>query len=448
MHRLAPLLFLAGCPVAAPAGLVLTDVTAAPLSAQPSLLRVVWTQNVAARVHVVYAYDSGAWVRSPDRDLGAGEHEELLVGIPYGSTTSWQVVAVAAGATDPTPVQSPVVETTNGALPEGVPVARVEVAATGAADATPYVFTAIAPGDFGGPWWRLILDRAGRVVWANPSAPERSSLAAKVALDGRSLYLDQNSFWSLFDAGAASTVEQTLLDGSILHEFLTPGLHHPFTDLPDGGVAYGAVQGFYADEILTEVGRDGEAVERWGCQDFLEGIGAVERCGSNAISYDAATGHLLYSFYSFESVVEIQAATGDTVRWFGHLPGSYTFHPPESAFWWQHGVSYTDTGTLLLSCDRSDAGEETIVREYTVDAASETLHEVWRAGEGGGLYGEQMGEAVRLPGGNTWHNDGRLPRLQEFTPDGAVVWDLAWDATAIGRTLPIQDLWALLPERR
>jgi hypothetical protein len=60
-----------------------------------------------------------------------------------------------------------------------------------------------------------------------------------------------------------------------------------------------------------------------------------------------------------------------------------------------------------------------------------------------------MGEAHRLPNGNTLHNTGSDSRLREFAPDGTVVWELDWmgNDVEIGRSTPITDLWALAPSR-
>jgi hypothetical protein len=57
-----------------------------------------------------------------------------------------------------------------------------------------------------------------------------------------------------------------------------------------------------------------------------------------------------------------------------------------------------------------------------------------------------MGEAHRLPGGNTLHNYGSGARIREVTPDGQVVWDVLWtDSTFLGRTTALEDLHPFLP---
>jgi hypothetical protein len=141
----------------------------------------------------------------------------------------------------------------------------------------------------------------------------------------------------------------------------------------------------------------------------------------------------------------IDATSGETLKWFGDLPGAYAFDPPSSQFWWQHGGYLTAAGTFLTSTDRTSSGGETVAREDEIDDANRTLHEVWNFGLGDGLYGFEMGEADRLPSGNTLENYGLLARIREATPEGDVVWDIEWQSFGIGRSTPVADLWALMP---
>ncbi len=81
-----------------------------------------------------------------------------------------------------------------------------------------------------------------------------------------------------------------------------------------------------------------------------------------------------------------------------------------------------------------------------MDEKTETLTEVWNFGIGDGLWSRNMGEAHRLPNGNTQHNYGETARLREATPDGTVVWDIDWGSPrVIGRTTPIRDLYDFAP---
>ena len=69
-----------------------------------------------------------------------------------------------------------------------------------------------------------------------------------------------------------------------------------------------------------------------------------------------------------------------------------------------------------------------------------------RAGDGDGRRAANAGEAHRLQKGNTLQNAGTTPRIREITPDGEVVWDLAFTGSKLmGRTVLLSDLYALAP---
>ena len=123
-----------------------------------------------------------------------------------------------------------------------------------------------------------------------------------------------------------------------------------------------------------------------------------------------------------------------------------TFDPEDSTFWFQHGATFTDTGTLLLSSQLAADDIEGVVREYEIDHDSQALRQIWSHGVGDGIEAEYAGEAHRLPSGNTLHNTGTTPRVREITPDGEVVWDLAWEGfRLLGRTVLLEDLYLLAP---
>lgn len=184
----------------------------------------------------------------------------------------------------------------------------------------------------------------------------------------------------------------------------------------------------------------------WSCTDFVADLGTTATCGFNAISWTESTESWLLSSFDMETVFEVDRATSQATRWFGHLTGSWSFDPSDSVFWWQHGANITESGTLLLSTRISEEGSETVVREYELDEGAETLRQVWTFGEGEGIHAETLGEAERLPGGNTQHNLGSALRLREVTPEGEVVWDLEieGDDQYLARSETLESLYAFL----
>ncbi len=457
--------FVAGCTVTAYLDLSATDSAAVPLGTERatipdgleevsglwsevleevgSVVKVGWVQNVPADVWVQYAFDEGVWLSSPARTLAAGSHEELLLGIPYGEAVTWQLSIDGK-------LTTPRMEVTDD------PPGKMPVPELGTSDPSrfepsmQFVYTAVneAGANFGGRWWVMFVDRQGRVVWARRTDVERVALHPRPSWDGRTLLMEQNSYWGALDGGVSSQIQRLTIDGTVLQTWDTPGLHHPYMEKPNGALVYAHMYGPYADDTLDVIAPDGTRTELFSCDAFLSSIDQPGYCGSNTVSYDEASNRFLFSLYSTDAVVEVDADTGQATRWFGQLNGAYVFEPEESTFWWQHGGYWTAEGTLLLSTRVSEAGHETVVREYVADDTTGTLAEVWNFGVGLGVYGAEMGEAHRLAGGNTLHNYGTNARLREATPEGEVVWELFWpNDQDIGRSTPISDLYAFAPVR-
>ncbi len=402
---------------------------------QGSIVVASWEQHSAAQVRVEYSFDDEGWHASPDRDLSAGSHEQILLGIPYGTEVAVRLVLESGEAT------SDEVSITTDDLPAGIPTPSVVTADEAGWDPdSPFVLAGLED-------WTVVLDRQGRVVWAMAIADNRISLQPQPSYDGSDFLIDHGSFWAIFDGGRASQVARVKIDGSIVQTYDTPGLHHPFTELADGSIVWAAMED--DDETIEELSPAGEQTTIASCRALLGSFGDVGYCGSNTIRWHEDSDTLLYSLYSHDSILEVDHTTGDLVRSFGQHDGSWDFDPPDSAFWWQHGGHFTDEGTLLTSSHAGDDSIEMVVHEYELDEDAGVLREIWTFGEGEGVYAMYMGEAHRLPGGNTLHNYGSNPRLREVSSDGTVVWEIAWEGVAgqweLGRTTPLVDLYAFAP---
>ncbi len=444
MRHLAPTLtltlLLAACPPpedsATPSDCTRIDDTVG------SIVHVCWEQPSDGTVNLHYRVVGEDWRPTIGAQLEAGPRELPLLGLPFGAeveyyatiTQTGETVAEGTITTDPLPADMP------------VPVlleAHEDLWDPGA----PYLLASIdRPDDVGTPEgsWAIVLDRQGRVVWALESPPQRLCMHPRISADGAAVLMDLNSHFGAFDRGAASQVQRVGLDGAVQQTWDTPGLHHPFTDQPDGSMAWGAWgEGLETLEIIDP---DGSQRTLWSCDDFHTGQGHDGTpCSSNTLSWSPARDSFLFSFYTTHTMVEIDA-DGGTVGWFGQLDGGWSFEPEESEFVWQHGGHVTEAGTLLVSMRRDALAEETVAREYLIHDDTQTLEQIWSYGNGEGLYAPELGEALRLPGGNTLLNYGTGTRLREVTPDGAVAWDLRFEgASLLGRSEPMENLYALWP---
>jgi len=402
-----------------------------------TLLTVSWQQGAAATVWVEYFVDEGDWMRSPARDVEAGAVSQILLGLPYEHGVTFRIANDFGSG----PLYAASLEDHTGLHPYGFPEAELVTAEVEQLDpGASHVFLSVN-GDQG--IFTFIIDRKGRAVWARQNPPNTVSLHPRISQDGTQLLIDESTFWSVFDGGAGSRVRRMHIDGTEVALVETPGLHHPFTELPDGSLAWPANDGY--NELLQIRPPGGEIETLFSCNPFLRAHGFDDYCGSNTLWFDAEHNRFLYSLYSAETILEIDRDSGEVLRHFGHIDGAWSFAPEDGAFWWQHGGYLTADGNLLVSSKDADGGTETVIREYALDEGAETLELVWSFGVGAGIYGDVMGEAHRLAGGNTLHNYGSATRLREVTPEGSVVWDVRWDRDTMGRSEPIADLYALLP---
>jgi hypothetical protein len=137
----------------------------------------------------------------------------------------------------------------------------------------------------------------------------------------------------------------------------------------------------------------------------------------------------------------------------------WTFAAERNTFDYQHGVTFTPEGNLLLSTKMHESNpyytrslDTLAVREYALDYKSKTLTEVFSFGEDQGIAGNTAGEAHRLSNNNTLHNYGSGARTREITADGALVWDIKWSGgdsegsgRLQGRGVLLSDLYTFAP---
>ena len=399
---------------------------------QPGFAIVSWTQSRAAEVWVEYSVDPGEWMSSPPVAGVVGENEKLIVGIPLAHSAQWRIVSADDMSEAPEPIET-------GPIPADLPIPRLGAALPDnwLPDGK-FMLTSISEGNGGwstnGPFWTLIVDRRGRPVWGTRTERGAWTLYAQVSVTGDHIIYDDFSWFSPNDA----TATRTYLDAEI-EVIDIPGFHHAFVELPDGTIAWASRSHGGGEALVERAPGEDDVTIVWTCaQDWPEAGG----CASNCIYYNEPTDSYLYSFYSNESVVEVDRSTGETLWWAGGVGGGYSFSPSESHFYWQHGVSYTDEGTLLLSTHHGRQ-RTNLAREYIVDHDTRTLIEIWNYDAE--AYADTNGDTWRLENGNTLHTLGSASEVKEVDANGQVVWHLDYEGTRLlGRSEFISDLYALL----
>jgi hypothetical protein len=393
------------------------------------------------------------WMSTPAVELGVGPAEFLLLGLPYGLDFEYRV----ANDFGDGPLYSELDAGTVPAAPEQLPLAQLHSADAGAYEPSgKFLLTSVNANTGGwvtGDYWKVIIDRKGRTVWALETPSHHWTTFMRVSLNGEDLLYDQFTFWANWDSGAGSQVHRMKIDGTHLASYATPGGHHAFTELRDGSLVWTAAS--WSTETLEKLDPEGTQSTIWDCDAFHRERGINAMCQSNTVTWDEPTDTFLVSFYTTNTLVHIDHASGETLRVWGSNYGDYAFDPETSAFTWQHGAYWLDSDTILLSTHRTDVPDEeleTVAREYDVDDEGLVLTNTWSFGEGEGLHAHTAGEALRLPNGNTLHNYGSYGRLREVTSDGSIVWDVDWRIELtddydrlIGRTTFIEDLYAFAP---
>jgi hypothetical protein len=291
--------------------------------------------------------------------------------------------------------------------------------------------------------WAVILNRRGRIIWYQEPVGNHWMLVPRVARSGNHLLLDTDTYWSS-GFNEDSTIRRMTIAGEVLETITVRGLHHGFDERTDGTIVWGSnITGFNWEKLMA-VDPDGNSWVVWNSNEW-DVPGPV---ASNTTTWVEDDDTFLFSFWTNNTMVEIDFKSGEILRQFGSLPGSWSFDPPESRFYFQHGVSYTDDHTLVVSTHIPPGeGQEQRVREYALDDSTETLIEIWSYGEGEDLYAPVWGEAFRLDNGNTALNTGSNRQIREVTMDGETAWDLYWGGDkTIGHMTYIDglsDLYAL-----
>ena len=412
----------------------ITEISARISDRVPTVAIVSWTASVTADTWIEYLGDDGVWRATPVVQTATGVHEMPLLGLHPETEVTYRVLAESGGLR----AESQPATIVTGALPTGAPGAEL-TPPTAAASNLPYVAGVTTQSG----WDDMVLfvvDRGGELVWYLPCDPDRFSMVVRASQDGTRLLF--NDIW--IAESERSEVHWIGLDGAIRQSWPTPGMHHPFVDLPDGSVAWGArAEGTGAEE-LRQVDADGATTTLWISDEWAAEVGAVSSdFNSNALWYEPSSDSLLLSSPQLNTVVEVEHGSGDTLRQFGAANGSFAFDPPESAFVRQHGAHYTAAGTLLLT-STENMTDGTFAREYEIDDENRTLEQVWAYGDGTGAW--IMGEAHRLPNGNTLISYGSTPIVREVTPGGDIAWQLDWTGTVTGgiaRVFPVEDLYDL-----
>ena len=189
---------------------------------------------------------------------------------------------------------------------------------------------------------------------------------------------------------------------------------------------------------IQEISPEGEVVFEWKCWDnFLitdavhENLTAqsIDYVHMNAIAVDSDSNILISSRHLSE-VTKINRKTGQIMWRLGGAHNQFTFlNDPDSGFSYQHDIRALPNGhyTVMDNGNFHSPSHSRAV-EYAIDTVAWTATLVWQYRHSPDPFTWWMGNALRLPNGNTLINwaDGSLPKLTEVTPEGAKAMELGF----------------------
>lgn len=297
----------------------------------------------------------------------------------------------------------------------------------------------------------LIVDNQGEPVFYRKMPAGNPLLDFKPQPDGTLTYADfQNNQIYVLDSSyrLVRTVEAkngfradnhevlVLPDGNVLY-MIYDARTMDMSQIAPGGQTAATVIGL----VLQEQTPAGNIVFEWQSwdhipitdtnQDLTQPV--VDYIHGNSIDVDD-DGHLLISSRHLDEVTKINRQSGEIIWRLGGKANQFTFLNDSRPFIKQHDARRLANGNLLLF-DNGDGqfGDEPSALparysravEYALDEVNMTATLVWEYRNTPDTFSFAMGNAQRLPNGNTLIGWGSAyPTLSEVTPDGNKAFEL------------------------
>ncbi|MCS6916305.1 MAG: aryl-sulfate sulfotransferase [Chitinophagales bacterium] len=180
--------------------------------------------------------------------------------------------------------------------------------------------------------------------------------------------------------------------------------------------------------------------------------GTYDWVHGNSVRYFEDTA-LLVSCRHTSSIMKISLNTGKIIWEFGGENNDWVILNDPDAFTAADGNTYYFSGQhdahilpngnlLMFNNDNNLLPAQSGAKEYHLNQSTMTATLVWRyvhpPYNGANMISNAMGNAQRLPNGNTFINWGlianvsqQFPKMTEVDPAGNIVWEFRWDADTI-----------------
>jgi len=308
----------------------------------------------------------------------------------------------------------------------------------------------------------VIFDREGDVVWYYyPPGGMGGDNRAALSRDRRSVIRLHKSDTS-GDQSHGQMLARIALDGSGEEKIEADGAHHDFVELPDGRLAYLAVDIRSVDGVfelvqgdrIMEVSPDGSDIRQvwsvWDDFDFLGSVGSPEEVidwsHANAIDFYPEIDAYAVSLLNLGVIVVVDRETGELMWQLGGDDSDFTLEPSSDArqFGFQH--QFELLGNSLLVFDNGSPQEyHSLAVEYALDLEAASAERTWSYSMDPPVYCPCLGDVHRFPNGNTLVTWSTAGVIEEVSPQGEVAWRLGVEmGTGFGYTTFIDDLYTSL----
>ena len=309
--------------------------------------------------------------------------------------------------------------------------------------------------NWGGQPYNMILDNTGAPVWYWRTPDRRRDF--KVQPDGRLTMLIRDGYGGSGEGHIALDSTYTVVDtmragGGYLTD------EHELTVLPNGHyfligrrdtrvdmsqfVAGGRTNAIVSETTIQEFTPEGEMIFLWRSWDHydIRDLQIDDLRGAyirfphmNSISIDE-DGHILVSCRHLSEVTKINRQTGEIIWRLGGAHNQFTWvNDPFGGFSAQHDFrALGNNRYTVFDNGNGHQPPETRAVEYEIDPQKMTATVVWQYRHDPKRYTYWMGNAQRLPNGNTQINyaDGSLPKIVEVRPDGSKALEMDFEFPA------------------
>ena len=282
----------------------------------------------------------------------------------------------------------------------------------------------------------FVIDRQGQFRWVRPGEPSRIGGQIEFLEGTRAVIFNSFATDFSFDSGVLRTVS---FEGESIRQQPVPSSHHVFVQLPDGSVAYPAVDirewldpdtqelvPVIGDSIV-ELSPEGEQRTVFSAWDWkpvqkhdhwMSSFygDAHDWTHANALQYIEARDSYLITFPHLDTFLEIDRGTGAVVHEIspeGDVVVDGDFDHPHDTHW-------SEDGLLRLISHEADA---TVARAFSIE--DDQLKLEWAYGEDLGITGTVIGQHRRMSNGNILVNFGGAGLMHEVSPEGELLWSMS-----------------------